>query len=1301
MSKNRQLDLKTGVLYLWKLLPEQSISVAERVANNGSRNSRSLIVLCAIFSVYFSTLCSLTSKSNDPLDRSTTGTLPDDPASQWQDNIFPFRNQTPWDISIDYPYPRILEYEVTEGTWLRLDVHPTSGDIVFDMLGDLYCIPGTETSHTDGTITNALPILVGIPFDSDPRFSPEGDRLAFRSDAGLGVDNIWVMRWRGCKEMDVRPTAPKDDLSLALYEGDLLVRGIKETNERRRNRLVREGRLGAQRVTNETFRYLSNPRFHPSGTKVIASKWYTGRITIAASEGWQYTLPDLSADQIPQSISVGSGELVLGRTLPLDKTVEDYADQQIGPEQFIWFGEDSIIFAKNAADDYITSEKDVYKGVYAIYMKNLTTGMQETLVEAFPGGASRPELSRDGRTLAFVRRVRDEEVLVLKDLLSGTLHYAWDGLSYDFSISAPGLGGPYPSFAFSPSDDAVVIWAGGQIYRVPLTVNQYGEKISAGTPTPILFKARIRLQLAETLKAGIDLLGIETQDTQRVHALQELSIDDTGKRAVFQAAGVAVVQIIGDKNISKVPILDPNAPYYSPSFVPRANHLILHSKWSDTDFTSFELADLNTETAYLLSGIPMGRYFTPVVSHTSSATRTIAFIKTAGDSLTGKTVSTARPGLYVGQIHLPVSGSPSVGNNVSVTNVRFVPLDIDPNDFYVSLRFIDDSLLMVQQSAKVFTIDLGVEPDAFGQYLQKTLVTGRMSNEITVHPTLTNTKRGSRAVEVGLVAFLEYQHVYLASGQNLEDGKALWAKPGNATRNLARLSIDGGHSIAWSGDGKKVFWLSEVSKLEECESAVKDDPAYFGISCIERILDQQEVFVEHSTDIARLKEDARTKAANQISESSVRDGEITRQNADVVVIWNATILTMEHGDEDRDLIKEGAMVVRAGVIAEVGRMEEVTVPVGVTIIDAHGGYLIPGFNDVHSHWGGYLVRYPAKSWEMQTFLSYGVTTMHNPSSDTVKTFAERSRLESGHFVGPRLLTTGTVLFSGSWVGLHEEIVDEHQAWNALNRIKAEGGQVALSYKNYQLPSRASRQRLFKVARNLSMLCVPEGGANFDWDLTYIIDGMTSVEHNLPFSGLYDDVLQLFVQSGTAYTPTNIVSYGGPTGEEYVWATHDVPNDPKLRRFHSHELLYKHTESIARPNYAYDLFSVSASTAKMAKMGLNLHIGAHGEIPMGHNYHAEMFFTQKGGLSNYEVLKAATSSPAKTFGLSNSIGSLTAGKLADFLVYPPGVDLLNDGIEKTRDLELVARGGRVWNASTMVEVWPVEGREQSMPPLNVD
>lgn len=122
---------------------------------------------------------------------------------------------------------------------------------------------------------------------------------------------------------------------------------------------------------------------------------------------------------------------------------------------------------------------------------------------------------------------------------------------------------------------------------------------------------------------------------------------------------------------------------------------------------------------------------------------------------------------------------------------------------------------------------------------------------------------------------------------------------------------------------------------------------------------------------------------------------------------------------------------------------------------------------------------------------------------------------------------------------------------------------------------------------------------------------------------------------------------------------------------------------------------------MVKMGLKAHIGAHGESPMGYNFHAEMAFTKEGGLTNYEVLQAATTSPASTLGLSGSIGSLRAGKLADFLVYEPGVDLLEGPMLNTLAIKYVARGGRVWEADTLRQVWPLQLAPLSMPPMNAD
>ena len=132
---------------------------------------------------------------------------------------------------------------------MRLDVHPKSGDIVFDMAGDIYCLPAAayNGSSSPSDPTKAVPILLGVPHDSDPHFSPEGERIVFRSDAELGVENIWVKEWVGCEDMDLRPTSPRGELQVALSlkndEEALLAGGTQETAERRRRRLVREGRL--------------------------------------------------------------------------------------------------------------------------------------------------------------------------------------------------------------------------------------------------------------------------------------------------------------------------------------------------------------------------------------------------------------------------------------------------------------------------------------------------------------------------------------------------------------------------------------------------------------------------------------------------------------------------------------------------------------------------------------------------------------------------------------------------------------------------------------------------------------------------------------------------------------------------------------------------------------------------------------------------------------------------------------------------------------------------------------------------
>lgn len=175
-----------------------------------------------------------------------------DVAAEWKDDIWPLRPPTPWDISTDFPYPRRLEYDVTEGTWMRLDVNPKSGDIVFDMLGDLYCLPASAYTAGTAARTRARPILLGAPHDSDPHFSPDGKQVVFRSDAELGIENIWITEWKGCDDMDIRTPEAKGELLHALsvqqVDEDALANGLKENVETKTRRLLREGRVNGAHI---------------------------------------------------------------------------------------------------------------------------------------------------------------------------------------------------------------------------------------------------------------------------------------------------------------------------------------------------------------------------------------------------------------------------------------------------------------------------------------------------------------------------------------------------------------------------------------------------------------------------------------------------------------------------------------------------------------------------------------------------------------------------------------------------------------------------------------------------------------------------------------------------------------------------------------------------------------------------------------------------------------------------------------------------------------------------------------------
>ena len=106
---------------------------------------------------------------------------------------------------------------------------------------------------------------------------------------------------------------------------------------------------------------------------------------------------------------------------------------------------------------------------------------------------------------------------------------------------------------------------------------------------------------------------------------------------------------------------------------------------------------------------------------------------------------------------------------------------------------------------------------------------------------------------------------------------------------------------------------------------------------------------------------------------------------------------------------------------------------------------------------------------------------------------------------------------------------------------------AHSIKNYNQPRRNQRQQVAAAARAENLLVVPEGGSLFSMDITLIQDGNSTVEHNIPQQRFYNDVVQLFSQSRTAYNPTLVVTYGGLAGDPYWSQATPVWQHPLLTR----------------------------------------------------------------------------------------------------------------------------------------------------------
>ncbi|MFT7522154.1 MAG: Tol biopolymer transport system component, partial [Kiritimatiellia bacterium] len=380
-----------------------------------------------------------------------------------------------------------VQFTVTEGTWTNLDVSPDGQTLAFDLLGHIYTVP------LQGGRATAL--TTGHSWNMHPRYSPDGDALAFTSDRG-GGDNIWVMDADGA-----HPRA----------------------------------------ISEEKMRLVSQPDWTPDGRFIYGRKHFTGNRSLGTGEIWAW---EVSGD--------GDGHAW---------TEKDHIEADINEPHVDPLGE-YLYWTSTGPYEY---NRNIYQGIYKISRKNLKTG-ETNGVAGGPGGAIRPQVSPDGKTLGYLRRNVDGQrtEIVLRDLNAGTERVLFSDLDRD-QQETWSIHGTYPTWDWQPDNSGVVIAFDGQPHRIDLDGNATAIPIEVEVNRPVVGAVR-QPHAASPLRT-------------QARVVRWASLSPSGDRLLFVAVGRVWIKPLDGEAVA---VSSTDVLAFAPSWAPKGD-AIVYTTWDDVD----------------------------------------------------------------------------------------------------------------------------------------------------------------------------------------------------------------------------------------------------------------------------------------------------------------------------------------------------------------------------------------------------------------------------------------------------------------------------------------------------------------------------------------------------------------------------------------------------------------------------------------------------------------------------------------------------------------------------------------------
>ena len=591
---------------------------------------------------------------------------------------FAQKEEAKWDVNApgdEFEY-NTHRFTTSEGTWMNLDVSPDGKTIVFDMLGDIYSMPATGGK--------AKVLRGGIPFEIQPRFSPDGSKILFTSDAG-GGDNIWIM--------DADGSNPKQ-------------------------------------ITKENFRLLNNAAWMPDGYSFVARKHFTSGRSLGAGEMWQY------------HITGGSG-------MQLSKRKNDQQDVNepvISPDgKYLYYSEDVY------PGGFFQYNKDPNKQIYVIKRYEFATG-ETTQLTGGPGGAARPQISPDGKMLAFVKRVRTKSTLYIHNLETGVEYPVYDALNKD-QQEAWAIFGVYPNFDWMPDNKHLVFWTQGKIHKL---------NIADLSVTVIPFEANVKLEIAKTVHFNTPI----PDKTFTSKAIRQAVTSPDGKTLVFHALGYLWTKALPNGTPKR---LTQGTDFeFEPSFSPNGNTIVFVS-WNDLEKGAVLSVPVNGGSVTRLT-TEKAIYRTPSFNRAGTQ---IAFRREGGNTDQGFTY-TKNSGLYT----MNANGS---GMKKLTSEGEYPTYNSTDSRIY----YQTGGTYFGNTTKTLHSVDLG------GQDKQ-THVSSKYANRLVPSP------------DDKWIGFSNLHRAYIAP--LVLNGKTQDLTPNSKNVPVVQVSKDAGINLHWSKDSKAMMW---------------------------------------------------------------------------------------------------------------------------------------------------------------------------------------------------------------------------------------------------------------------------------------------------------------------------------------------------------------------------------------------------------------------------------------------------------------------------------------------------------------